>query len=167
MQQPKAFFISGLVGIWFLGLGLFVAFNPSFGKPALDNARASETWPDVGGVVEHSEVFGIRDEQANGSTYSYSVRVVFAYSVEGREYSSDSIGFGSDREYSTKSEAAAVADQYGVGKAVTVTYDPEQPEVAVLEPGATGVSSTPFYFGLLLVGLGAFNLLRMAARVLR
>lgn len=153
--------ISGLIiGPLFAVIGYFVAF--SFGKPILENARASEAWPNVAGVVESSEV--VRSRNSDGKTM-YGADVVYAYEVEGREYSSNQISFGGASSSSSSSGAYRVVNHYNAGNAVTVTYDPERPEVAVLEPGVTWSSYMVYGIGWVFFGVGLLVTLGVVGKI--
>jgi hypothetical protein len=81
--------IGGLIcGLLFAVIGYFVAFT--FGKPILDNAKASRDWPSVPGVITRSAV---ATKRSDGKTM-YSFDVVYRYQVEGRELTCNSVFFG-------------------------------------------------------------------------
>lgn len=63
-----------------------------------------------------------------------STRVLYRYGVSGREHESRRIVFVDRARGRTRSELAA---EYPEGRRVTVRYDPDDPETAVLEPGVT------------------------------
>ena len=55
----------------------------------------------------------------------------------------------------SKKHAESIVDRYPKGKKLEVSYNPEKPEVAVLEPGITIGSYLPLGIGAMLVLLGA------------
>lgn len=155
-----------IFGGLFAVIGYFVAFH--FGKSILDNAKASEKWPAVDGVIEQSEVVTSRGD--DGDTM-YAAEVLYKYTVDGREYQSDNVYFGGDYRSSSSSGAYEVVNRYPVGDTVKVHYDPDKPENAVLEPGVTwmsylvyGIGLVFFIVGLLLV-LGPICYLGLAALI--
>ena len=109
-------------------------------KPIAEEAAASKEWPTVEGVVTFSELSKSRDNDGNDM---YSANIRYAYSVEGKEYSDGSI-CTVDGSTSVKSSVKKTVKKYAEGTKVTVYYDPEFPNTAVLEPG------TSFLFGILL-----------------
>jgi hypothetical protein len=126
-----------------VGMGVLV-----YGIMNLNRGRASESWPTVSGVVTHSDV---RSSRGDSST-TYHAEVSYEFVVEGAKHHSDKVSFG---EYGTNSHARAarICDGYPVGAPVDVFYSPEDPDVAVLEPGASG-----FGFFLPIILGGVFNI---------
>ena len=109
-------------------------------KPIAEEAEASKEWPSVEGVITHSDLIKSRDSDGNDM---YSANVQYEYSVENKKYSDSGIRV-SDAKTSVKSNVKKTLRKYAVGTTVTVYYDPEFPNTAVLEPG------TGFLFGMLL-----------------
>ncbi len=111
-----------------------------FTQPIAEEAAASKEWPSVEGVITHSELIKSRDSDGNDM---YSASVHYDYSVDNNNYSDSGIRV-SDSRTSVKSNVKKTLKKYAVGTTVTVYYDPEFPNTAVLEPG------TGFLFGMLL-----------------
>ena len=91
---------------------------------------------------------------ANEKTYLAKVR--YSYSVDGTPYTGGKVSFS---QYGGRQEhSRQIVQQYPVGKAVDVYYDPEKPETAVLEPGVTNSSYLILGIGLLstICGIAAF-----------
>jgi hypothetical protein len=155
------------LGVVFTIVGYFVAFH--FGKPILDNAKASTQWPKVDGVIASSEVAKSKD--SDGDTM-YSAEVVYKYEVEGRKLESDNVFFGGDYSSSSRSDASGTVNRYPTGKEVEVYYDPDDPSKAVLEPGAKWMSYMVYGIGMvffvvgLLVVIGPLCYLALAAFVI-
>ena len=146
--------IGGLIcGLLFAVIGYFVAFT--FGKPILDNAKASRDWPSVPGVITRSAV---ATKRSDGKTM-YSSDVVYRYQVEGRELTCNSVFFGGNTSSSNSSAAYNVTGRYPEGAEVDVYYEPEDPANAVLEPGTRWQSYIVFGLGLvfLIVGVLVFG----------
>ncbi len=129
-----------IVGIFFV-VGVAVSW---WGWRILQNARVSASWPTTSGQIAYSEVRIDRDE--DGTTYHADV--TFDYVVDDRRYSADTVNFG---EYgsSNRRHAEEIVAQYSVGQAVTVYYNPAEPETAVLEPGVTWSSYLVLGIGLI------------------
>ncbi len=145
--------LGGVVfGAIFAIIGYVVAFY--FGKPILDDAKASRSWPSVSGVIERSEVV---TSTSNGKTM-YGFDVVYRYQVEGRDLTSNNVFFGGNTTSSSSSFAHNVVARYPKGAKVKVFYDPNDPSKAVLEPGTTWQSYLVFGIGLafLIVGVLVF-----------
>ena len=127
-----------IIGLVLALIGYFVAFH--CGKPILDEARASATWPSDDGVVERSEVTTSRERSHSRTRRRqtmYSPEVVYRYNVNGEDLRASTVAFGADFSSSSSSIARAVTDRYPVNKQVQVYYDPEIPGNAVLEPGTS------------------------------
>jgi hypothetical protein len=69
------------------------------------------------------------------------------------DYTGERIDFFDDNDSEDESTALKVLEKYQAGKVVNVSYDPEHPESAVLEPGIPGNQAT---FGWIALGLGGF-----------
>jgi hypothetical protein len=86
-----------------------------------------------------------------------SDRIVYAYDVAGRRHFANRRVFGQVGHPGEGEAAEAIATRYPRGRAVTVRYAPDRPDLAVLEPG---ISSEAY----LLPGAGlAFLLFGLAA----
>lgn len=130
---------------------LLAAISLYFGS----QQRASQSWPNVAGVVTNAYVEEYRDADQDPSYYA---RVVYQYEVEGQQYASQQINFGIVRSYASQYQATQALKTYPLGKQVTVYYNPADPGNAVLDRSATRI--TPFvWLGGGLVLLGAITLL--------
>ena len=144
---------NSLIGPLFAGFiclitGYFVAFY--FGKPILNNATASKSWPAINGIIKSSRVITNRDNDGT----MYSADVVYEYLVNGQKYNSSTIRFEADFKSSNSSKAYEVINRYPEGREVQVYYNPEKPELAVLEPGAFFSSYIIWLVGLLFFIIG-------------
>ena len=93
--------------------------------------RASMGWPAVQGRVLEAYVGRHTDDE--GTPVYYPV-VRYAYTVAGQEYTSDQIAFGPEVASSMDAlQAEKTVARYPVGSLVTVYYNPEAPQEAVLE----------------------------------
>lgn len=103
-----------------------------FALPPLQYSAASRSWPTVPGTITRSEVKVLRSD---GNTH-YNTDIAYSYSVGGKEYSSSGITIGDSPLDNNVTKAKRLQSEYSVGKDVTVFYDPELPESAVLQPGS-------------------------------
>jgi hypothetical protein len=150
-----------LVGAVFAGAGYFVAFR--VGKPTLEDAQASERWPTTNGIIESSKV--VRSRDGDGGTL-FGADVVYSYSIADGEYQSSRIGFGKDFKSSDSSRAYETINRYPKGKEVEVSYHPDRPEVAVLEPGVSFGSYAPYIFGWIFLIVGCLILVSPLLKIL-
>lgn len=109
-------------------------------KPLAEEAEASKEWPSTQGVITFSELS--KSHNSEGNTM-YSANVHYTYSVGSNKYNDSNIRTV-DGSSSSKRAAKNTVRKYAKGTKVTVFYDPEFPNTAVLEPG------TDFLFGMLL-----------------
>ena len=122
----------------FVGVGIGLSL---WGWSVLQNARVSESWPTTTGEILSSNVRIDDDDEGT----SYFGDVTFRYVVADLPYTSDNVSFG---QYGgNRSHAEEIVAKYPVGSQVTVYYDPNEVETAVLEPGVTWSS-------YLLIGMG-------------
>jgi hypothetical protein len=143
-----------VIGLIFTVLGYFVTFT--FGKPILDQARASVQWPKVPGVITRSVLATSRSKKKK-TMYSFDVE--YRYEVAGEELVCNNVYFGGDFSSSSSAGANEVVRRYPVGAKVDVAYDPNNPVNAVLEPGAHWQSYILYGIGLafLVVGVLMFG----------
>ena len=162
-MKPRSFpvIILLLFGGIFTTIGIVAGLV--VGKPILDNAKASEQWPQTQGEVLESELNESRDD--NGKTYA--AHVIYRYSLDGGEFESDRIWFGGDYSTSNRSEMFEVVKKYPIGQAVTVYYSPDDPAEAVLIPGAYTSSYLLFGIGMVFLAIGSLLLVGFAFMFVR
>lgn len=118
------------------GVALLIAFANT--RRAADD---SLSWPRVSGVIEEVAV-GPR---------SSDTRVTYSYAVGGSSFRSHRIGFGA----TSYAEQAAREARYKRGNAVTVYVSPDDPNMAVLQPGRQRGNVYLAIAGLVLLSIGA------------
>jgi hypothetical protein len=156
LSRPIAF----IFFIAFVGFGVLALF---IGINTLKNAYQSKWWPTVEGIVISSEVGHHHDH--NSSTYK--AQVLYDYKIEGSVFSSNTVSFG---QYSSGNprQARRIVNRYPKEKLVKVYYNPNNPEVSCLEPGASWSSYILLLFGALFASIGlAFSvaLFKMPTKV--
>ena len=104
----------------------------SWGIFDLKRARASMRWPVVQGRVLTRSVEEKRTFTRRGTQISYVPKLSYEYEVSGQHYQSDVIQFGL-KDVSTREEAEQILGSNVAGKPVQVHYDPEDPQLAVLQ----------------------------------
>ena len=120
--------LARLFPIPFLVAGLALVF---FGLRDVARATASEDWPTAAGTVLLSSVEYETDSDGGGT---YRAEVLYEFDVGGTTYSSNRIEFGTVQT-NNPSGAQVTVNRYPVGEQVLVHYDPDDPFLAVLEPG--------------------------------
>ena len=95
-----------------------------------DRENAAETWPSVIGKISASEVRVSRAGRRHGTTQF--PHVSYTYEVNGKAYHSSNIMAGG--EIGGVNVESTLA-RYPNGSEVTVYYNPQKPNDAVLQPG--------------------------------
>lgn len=115
----------------FTALGVFVFL---WGILNLKLARASPGWPTVQGRVLTRDVKEMTTRLRWSTRTTYMPMLTYAYEVSGHTYRSNVIQFGLTN-VKTREEAEQILGSNTPGKPVQVYYDPENPQVAVLQHG--------------------------------
>ncbi len=146
-------------GVLCLGLvALVVALGVGFnGVEHILNGQASPHWPTVKGEINRCDTVQRRGQRNQYETTELS----YSYEVDGHKYLSRTLSFGPSPSPSDKA-----LKQYQNGQSVTVHYKPENPSIAVLQPGLKSGSYTMAMVAgvALLVSLGCFLTYRSSYR---
>jgi len=132
-------------GLAFFAIGLF------FTVGSIEDyikGKASADWPTTEGTIVKAIV--VRTHHRN--TTNYTPSIVYDYDVNGKTYRSTKIRWANDPTSRKKSQA--LVDKYPVDTTVTVSYEPESPEVAVLEPGVQPGIHYPLGVGIVMILVG-------------
>ena len=135
--------------------GVFVVFGLVFiiiSITSRKRAKAALTWPTIPGVVLASRVDIHTSTDSDGHrTTTYKPVVDYQYTIMGQEYRASRIAFGSNTFSSKKSES--IIAMYPPNQAVTVHYNPDKPQDAVLETEVHG-GTVSLIVGIVLIGVG-------------
>ncbi|MFH1299773.1 MAG: DUF3592 domain-containing protein [Planctomycetota bacterium] len=139
--KPVSLFTRIVITVILLGCLLFGAYLTQCGLHSLAAAIDSKSWPTSDGVITRSSVKTfVTDVRENGrvvpnrQSRSYSPEIEYQYKVDGQELKGTRVSV-EDASIGTKDSAQMIVDQYPLHKTVTVSYQPQQPANAVLEPG--------------------------------
>jgi hypothetical protein len=122
-KKSDAVILVGALIVFGLILGGFGLFRYDIGKKSAD-------WPSTAGKITYSRSESRRvDKQTR-----YSPTVKYTYQAAGRRYVGSRIS-ASDMHQKSLSGADKILRKYPTGGRVTVYYNPDDPAVAVLEPG--------------------------------
>ncbi len=115
-------------GVFFL-IGLSIM---ALGWKTYRKSSRVASWLTTTGIVTVSEVI-----RSMGSELKYSAHIVYQYSVNGVSYSSNKITPAElmDIADTGQNEAVAKVKKYPLQSTVTIYYDPQDPQRAVLEKG--------------------------------
>ena len=109
-------------------------------------AADSTSWPTVAGTVTRSEVTSHRSSHKGRTSTSYHAHIEFDYRVDGQEL------HGNRRTYKVVASSQSAANEavaaHPVDRVVTVSYDPQDPSRAVLDPGWDWSNAIPIGVGL-------------------
>jgi len=109
-----------LAGFGLLGGGLYFLYK----------AKTAEGWAETKGSIKSCELI----EDSSGDDTTWSVKVAYDYSVDGRSFSGDRVAFGYAGS-STLAEHEALHAKLSSASVVRVRYNPLKPEEAVLGTG--------------------------------
>jgi hypothetical protein len=117
----------------------------------------SRTWPTTGGVITQSRITATTD--SDGDTH-YTVEVAYEYVVDDVAYLGDRVSYGGVfLNFRTLSAAEQTMSEYPQGRQVVVSYDPRNPQRAVLSTDTQSVSLQGLLgFGVLAI-IGTLTLL--------
>ncbi len=164
MRKTNNVFAGLIVGPIIAVIGFCVAFL--LGKPMLDNAKQSTSWPTASGVVTHSDI----DRRLDKGKTRYSAEIAYRFSVNGQEFVGNTVSYGAIVSSSDSNHVRRVTDRYPVGGEIDVYYDSVNPDNNVLEPGTKGSSFILYgvgwlflIVGVLIFATSAFTILAGAA----
>lgn len=100
---------------------------------ALMNKQARETWATTQGVVVESRVEARNEAGADRPNVRYGARIAYEYVVNGKTYRSERVSYEGTLWRPTREAAEADRARFAEGQKVSVFYDPEKPERAVLD----------------------------------
>lgn len=136
----------------FIGMGIWMLVKLIRN---LAQARKSEHWLTTTGKIISSDMDALTETNEEGfSTTTYIARVCFSYEISGVPYQGDCINFDYGMRTSNLRIQQAIIEQYPEGSSVTVYYDPEKPDQAVLERKVNGAFTTLFVSAIfILIGI--------------
>ena len=151
---------------WFILLaGLAMLWHAS---SFLFDATSSSKWPQIEGRIVRAEIDS-QSEFTKGSDprTRYWPEVEYEYQVADQNYRSDNIRLDGMRSGfhigDGKKEAEEVLARYPLGATVRVYYDPDDPQRATLEAGASATNVPVLLFAIVCTLLGGwlvFGMLR-------
>lgn len=112
-----------------------------FGVNNSIDAQKTKSWPTTDGIIITSEVI---------QSSRFVPHIVYTYSVNTVELTSEKIGLTNYAQYKKKADAAKQADKYPVNTKVTVYYNPSNIGEAILSPGINGSHIFMIFLGLII-----------------
>ena len=127
--------MSPRAGMLFFGIFLAFGLMGTFvGISAYLDVQEVEDWPSTTGTVTDvgvSENY-VSGHKGSSSHYEYYPQVAYTYQVDGATYYGNDLA-KIETSYQSYADAQGHLDQYRVGTEVTVYYNPDDPNEAVLE----------------------------------
>lgn len=146
-------FINLILGAAFI-LGAYF-MHTYLSVPMMEEAKASESWPSVQGIVSHSEI----QQSTRDETIMYAAVIKYEFTVDSISYLGNRISLSSENsKTSSAREVKKVLQKYPLGERVKVFYDPELPENSVLETGADTLTYIIKYVPFVLALFGVLML---------
>jgi uncharacterized membrane protein len=110
--------------------------------------RASQNWQETTGTILYSGVQERRSSNGRGGrSVSYYPQVVYEYRVMGQQFQGNQIRFGGEVGFGFYGMVERrVTENFPVGKQVSVFYNPDAPQQAVLERKTS--SRSPILIGV-------------------
>lgn len=150
-SSPLTLFIMGVV---FIISGWMV--HKHFSMSMVKEAEVSEKWPTASGVVTHADISQYKNSDGN---LMYAADINYEFIVDNKSYIGDRVSLSSSgSSTSSLNSVKKILQTYPIDTDVTVYYDPELPNNAVLEPGADFfiyiIKYTPWifiFFGVLML----------------
>lgn len=147
--------------VLFSGIGIVLILLHQRNKK---KAHESLSWPETKGTIIKSKVvvgesvFSSGDDDDGQSQPMYSAEITYHYQVGDMLYTSERISFAGKTSYSKPEKAEAITKQYPEGSIVSVFYDPDKSEIAVLERSAKG-SGALIVAGIVFLSIGLITLI--------
>ena len=124
-----------------------------FGIGILQRSKETWSWPSTQGRIVSSAINSVMSfDIDNPRAENYEPVITYNYAVAGKLHEGKRIRLTGMTYH--KAWARGIAKRYRVGRTVTVYYDPDSPEKAVLERGTDGIA----YFVMFTVGAGLLAL---------
>lgn len=126
------------------------------GAISLRRGLQSSRWPTVKGSVVSATIETEHSQDSPGAAF-YTPRVTYRYEVAGTPYEGTKI---SAKSYGTgnREEIQKIVDQYQRAPEVSVYYNPQKPEISLLQTGVGFVSFLPIIIGTLMVVISVLGL---------
>ena len=129
-----------------------------YGPYVVWRSYAVRSWPTVEGVVTRAELV----ETRKSGDRAWRPEVEVRYVVDGSERTTDAIWAAGDRSFRDQTAAREVLARFPVGGSARVSYDPDDPDDAILEPGEVWRAWLTVGFGLVLIVAGLLVIARRA-----
>lgn len=146
--------------IIFLSIFVFIGcYLVGYGISSYRQSQASLSWPTVAGKVTTSQVIVQYDDEEEPCHIG---DIEYLYVIEHKEYRNKDVVIGPSD--CSESYANETVQKYPVQAEIEVFYDPNQPEVSALEPGANNNSIVFAIVGLIWTAITSWLLFNTLKR---
>jgi hypothetical protein len=160
MENPGkfGFLIAILFELALIGLGILL-----IRKNSKDKKKAAESlaWPTILGRVTCSQVEVSESSDEDGTSYTYTPHIEYAYILNGQTYTSNQVAFGGVTGTGNTKKSQLVVNQYPLNAVVKVFFNPANPNEAVLEQVTGSGAKGALIGGIVLVVIGVLMALPM------
>lgn len=118
--------ILAAIDVFLVGFILFNLLN-------IIKALRSQQWPSTQGCITRANFRSIQSAGSSQDSSNY-IDLSYTYDVLGQQFSAQRVAFGLGKQVRSRAVLRELIEQYKGGQAVTVYYNPSNPEQAVLEP---------------------------------
>ena len=128
---------------------IFGSLSYWYGARTTKKNKAAAKWPTVPGVIISAELdsYVKYDDDGDASTM-YTPLITYKYEVEGQEYTNNRVRVQAFVATNMQSVSSKKLEEYPVGGAVDVHYDPLNPEDALLEIDPSKIN-VPLIIGII------------------
>lgn len=116
-----------------------------------EHAKASREWPQAKALVLRSE---IDERQFKGSPREFRLNVLFGYTYQGEEHTSDKLSPRGAKWTKETESLELLAEKYGTGTTHTAWVNPDAPDAAILVHDTKAAGYTLWFPGIIIVGGG-------------
>ena len=117
----------------FVSIALVVLITFVFVYTATMSKRAREAWATADGRIVESRIETRNLPNTDRPNIQFGARVIYEYTVAGKTYRSERVSFDGTLWRPTREAAEADRARYAEGATVSVFYDPQKPQSAVLD----------------------------------
>jgi hypothetical protein len=126
--------------------------------------KESQAWPSTPGKIIRSKVKGVRvasfsrHRSADGGRTAFMPDIMYLYCTNGESFESGQLFLGQST-VGNFDYASDLIGQYPEGSEVTVYYNPEEPETALLDRNKDTEISSKLFSGMIFVMIGLVMLI--------
>lgn len=120
-------------------------------------------WPSAEGTIVETRIriwspvrATFEEQRLKGDITQYYPEIEYRWTVDGTTYEGDRYKLGTThKKYDERDDARKAAQRFSAGERITVYYDPDAPDQAVLDPSKDWFALlAPSVLGLVFIGTG-------------